>query len=90
MMPVDVSPRILESGDVERAILERSEAALICIAVEKDGVETVPRAKVTVLTCDSSDLALLNILTAASELENLAGNCGRNKGELLKKRGDGG
>jgi len=41
------------------------------------GAVTVPRAKLTVLTCDSSSRALLSILAAASELEKRVGSSGR-------------
>lgn len=55
------------------------------------GVVTLPRAKLTVLTWESSFRALLSILAAASELEKRAGSCGRwRRGVLLKNSGLGG
>lgn len=50
-----------------------------------------PRANVTVLIPKSSERVLLNILAAASELENRGGNSGRAfEGVLEKKSGEGG
>ena len=54
------------------------------------GAVTVPRAKLTVLTWDSSSCALLSILAAASELEKRVGSKGRWRRVLLKKSGLGG
>ena len=54
--------------------------------VEFAGV-TVPRARLTVLTWLSSLRALLNIVTAASELLNRAGSSGRDRELLLKNKG---
>jgi hypothetical protein len=51
------------------------------------GAVTVPRAKLTVLTWDSSSRALLSILAAASELEKRVGSSGRWRRVLLKKSG---
>ena len=50
-----------------------------------------PLANLTVFTADSSDDVLLNILAAASELENRGGKAGRAfDGVFEKKRGDSG
>jgi len=78
------------SGEAERIVPDMSERARIGTLVGIAGVVTVPLARLTVLIWLSSILALLNILAAASELENRAGNDGRMWVELLKNKGDGG
>lgn len=78
-MPKEVSPLIeFDSGDADLAALDLSEDALTGIPpAPTNGVVTVPLARLTVLMCVSSVFALLNILAAASELENRGGNWGR-------------
>lgn len=97
MIPIDDSMPILPapwtSGLLDRAALDLSKLARCGIGadvVELLWVLSVPRAKLTVLTCASSPRALLNILAAASLDEKRGGNCGLGLGELEKKSGLGG
>src|SRR5690242_5519664 len=84
------SVRSRESGEAVRAILERSELLPLVTPVVPGGLRPlkVPRANVTVLMPPSSPRVLLNILAAASELENRAGRCGRARLDE-KNSGDG-
>lgn len=86
----DSSPFMVISGEVDLGKLDlsadRRKGALVGMA----GVVTVPLARVTVLTWLSSLLALLSIVAPASDDEKRAGKWGRRRGELEKKRGDGG
>lgn len=81
------------SGESNREELYRSaDARLLGVGLPAGGLlVNDPLANLTVLTADSSDDVLLNILAAASELEKRGGRTGRAfDGVLEKKRGDGG
>lgn len=80
------------SGESNLDPCRSTEARLLGIGLVAVGLPVKePRASVTVFTPVSSDLVLLNILAAASELENRGGSKGLAfDGVLEKNRGDGG
>lgn len=96
-MPVmpSLKPPAPTSGLLLRPVLDLSMLLLLWgefdgSGMPREGVVTVPRAKLTVLTDFSSFRALLSILAPASLLENRGGSVGRGRGLLLKNKGDGG
>ena len=69
----ETSPLIKLSGEADPARLDPSMDQRMDALVGTEGVETMPRASVTVLTWLSSLLALLSIVALASEDENRGG-----------------